>query len=148
VLRQGTIKGLDLVDFNYPQHLAGLDVDGVKQALADAGLRTGAICMRYPKEFQAGAMTHPDPAMRARAIALTKEGCAWAERLGAKELVVPPPPRTKWTRRVPHPVLIGHAASLSQVVWSAFDGYDYSHQVRAHASRGRARSRGGCVGSS
>jgi hypothetical protein len=27
----------------------------------------------------------------------------------------PRPPRTKWTRRVPHPVLIGHAASLSQV---------------------------------
>jgi len=26
-----------------------------------------------------------------------------------------PPPRTKWTRRVPHPVLIGYAASLSQI---------------------------------
>ena len=26
-----------------------------------------------------------------------------------------PPPRTKWTRRVLHLVLIGHAASLSQV---------------------------------
>jgi len=26
---------------------------------------------------------------------------------------LPPPPRTKWTRRVPHPVLIGHAASLT-----------------------------------
>ena len=25
-------------------------------------------------------------------------------------LTSPPPPRTKWTRRVPHPVLIGHAA--------------------------------------
>jgi hypothetical protein len=25
----------------------------------------------------------------------------------------PPPSRTKWTRRVPHPVLIGHAASLT-----------------------------------
>jgi hypothetical protein len=25
----------------------------------------------------------------------------------------PPPPRTKWTRRVPHPVLSGHAASLT-----------------------------------
>ena len=23
-----------------------------------------------------------------------------------------PPPRTKWTRRVPHPVLIGHAAPV------------------------------------
>jgi hypothetical protein len=27
---------------------------------------------------------------------------------------VPPPSRTKWTRRVPHPVLIGHAASLAR----------------------------------
>ena len=35
----------------------------------------------------------------------------------------PPPPRTKWTRRVPHPVLIGHAASLT----------------------GRASNRGACV---
>ena len=26
-----------------------------------------------------------------------------------------PPPRTKWTRRVPHPVLIGHAASLGRM---------------------------------
>ena len=26
----------------------------------------------------------------------------------------PPPSRTKWTRRVPHPVLIGHAASLAR----------------------------------
>jgi len=26
----------------------------------------------------------------------------------------PPPPRTKWTRRVPHPVLIGHAESLGR----------------------------------
>jgi len=35
---------------------------------------------------------------------------------GAGEPPSPPPPsRTKWTRRVPHPVLIGHAASLSQV---------------------------------
>ena len=29
--------------------------------------------------------------------------------LSAAELVLPPPPRTKWTRRVPQPVLIGHA---------------------------------------
>ena len=31
----------------------------------------------------------------------------------AEESLNPPPPRTKWTRRVPHPVLIGHAASLT-----------------------------------
>jgi hypothetical protein len=42
----------------------------------------------------------------------------------------PPPPRTKWTRRIPHPVLIGHAASLSQVFADTTD----------------AVQRGGCTG--
>jgi hypothetical protein len=31
----------------------------------------------------------------------------------------PPPPRTKWTRRVPHPVLIEHAASLTTLLGGA-----------------------------
>ena len=35
---------------------------------------------------------------------------------------VPPPPRTKWTRRVSHPVLIGHAACLVQVLHCAARG--------------------------
>ena len=44
-------------------------------------------------------------------------GCAGADSvvLRADEeagVVRPPPTRTKWTRRGPHPVLIGHAASL------------------------------------
>ena len=30
---------------------------------------------------------------------------------GSRPPPPPPPPRTEWTRRVPHPVLIGHAAS-------------------------------------
>jgi len=33
------------------------------------------------------------------------------QRLNANPTL--PPSRTKWTRRVPHPVLIGHAASLT-----------------------------------
>jgi hypothetical protein len=41
-----------------------------------------------------------------------------------------PPPRTKWTRRVPHPVLIGHVASLRGGRTEASRG----------AERGRARS--------
>jgi hypothetical protein len=42
----------------------------------------------------------------ARVVARAAQGRASLEK-------VPPPPRTKWTRRVPHPVLIGHAASLT-----------------------------------
>jgi hypothetical protein len=48
----------------------------------------------------------------------------------------PPPPRTKWTRRVPHSVLIGHAASLSQVeCWN-----------EAGAGAGAARACASCSG--
>ena len=51
----------------------------------------------------------------------------------------PPPPRTKWIRRVPHPVLIGHAAS--QVA----RGLDRRPRgARCGAARGRAG--GGAAG--
>jgi len=101
IARQGTVAGLGLVDFNYPQHLKHVGVEDAKAALAKAGLKAGAICMRYEKEHQLGAFTHPDPALRRKAIELTKEGARWARALGANELVV----------------------------WSAFDGYDYHHQT-------------------
>ena len=36
---------------------------------------------------------------------------SWLNEGHAVQARQPPPPRTKWTRRVPHSVLIGHAAS-------------------------------------
>mmetsp|Transcript_39287 Transcript_39287/g.97325 ORF Transcript_39287/g.97325 Transcript_39287/m.97325 type:complete len:708 (-) Transcript_39287:172-2295(-) len=101
VARQGQVQGLGVVDFNFPQHLSGLSTEEVQAALTKAGLRAGAICLRYPKHMQAGAMTHPDERVRAEAIALTIEAGEWAKRLGAEELII----------------------------WSAYDGYDYSLQV-------------------
>lgn len=104
--RQGRIKGLDLIDFNYPQHITSPRVTEserreIETAMKRAGLRCGAVCLRYPKDMQLGAMTHPDEKTRRRAIDMTKEACEWATSLGANEVVV----------------------------WSAFDGYDYSLQV-------------------
>ncbi|KAJ1460296.1 Ribokinase-like protein [Pelagophyceae sp. CCMP2097] len=102
IKRQGTIQGLNLVDFNFPEHLQGYTVGEVKQALDEAGLACGAVCLRYPaSKFRRGAMTHPDAETRAEAIQLTKDACAWARDLGASEVVV----------------------------WSAWCGYDYSFQV-------------------
>lgn len=101
VARQGKIEGLDLVDFNYPQHLENVAVADAREALFQAGLSAGSLCMRYPKKYQLGAFTNPDPVLRQEAIELTKEAGQWARDLGAEELVV----------------------------WSAFDGYDYNHQV-------------------
>ena len=106
IARQGRIAGLDLVDFNYPQHITSPVVtaellSGLMQALREAGLNCGAICLRYPKNMRAGAFTNPDRSLRSSAIQLTKEACDWAVALGANEVVV----------------------------WSAFDGYDYALQA-------------------
>ena len=43
-----------------------------------------------------------------------------------------PPPRTKWTRRVPHPVLIGHVASLSHLDVAAQDLVDHPLRLESH----------------
>jgi xylose isomerase len=67
VARQGTVRGLDLVDFNFPQHfLEGSDSDSgsgsnlnssaeaVLAQLSRAGLKAGAICIRFPPEMRLG----------------------------------------------------------------------------------------------
>lgn len=101
VARQGRVRGLDLVSFNYPQHLQGLDPPAVRSALAAAGLGAGPVCIRFPDEFGLGAFTNPDPELRAEAVRVAAEGCRWTRELGSNELVV----------------------------WSPFDGYDYHLQV-------------------
>lgn len=102
---QGNVKGLDYIDFNFPQHLNGKvsdnEVKQIKQALDEAGLECGAICLRFPKSMQAGAFTSPDKAVRDEAVRLVMDACEWAEALSSDEVVV----------------------------WSAYDGYDYSLQV-------------------
>jgi hypothetical protein len=53
--------------------------------------------------------------------------------LGAAAPRPPPPPsRTKWTRRVPHPVLIGHAASLPRTSTAAPRSGGHAPHARLH----------------
>ena len=101
VKRQATIRGLTCVDFNYPQHFHDWTCKEAKAALHQAGLKAGAVCLRYPSKFARGAMNHPDDALRREAIELTKEAAVAAKVLGCDEVVV----------------------------WSAYDGYDYPFQV-------------------
>lgn len=74
--RAATAQGLNEVDLNYPDHLAGLEPRQVARDAADLGLTLNGFAMRYYSEpaFKAGAFTNPDPAVRRRAIDLTKRG--------------------------------------------------------------------------
>ena len=60
----------------------------------------------------------------------------WAHLVTEKLVPPPPPPRTKWTRRVPHPVLIGHAVCLVQVASGGL-AMDFRNLTRAAARHRR-----------
>jgi sugar phosphate isomerase/epimerase len=96
-------EGIDLVDFNYPQHLGGLKPEAVTGALKAAGLAAGAVAVRFPAStFRAGAFTNPDPSVRAAAVDIVAAACGWARLLDA---------------------------SAGVIVWPQFDGYDYHMQI-------------------
>lgn len=106
IKRQARVHGLSLVDLNHPQHTTavGLTPRKLSAALSSAGLAAGAVCLRFPaEEYSLGAFSNPDPAVRAKAVQLSVEGCRWAAQLGARDLIL----------------------------WTQFDGYDYSFQVGA-----------------
>ncbi|KAL3921679.1 MAG: hypothetical protein SGILL_002622 [Bacillariaceae sp.] len=88
VQRQATVRGLTCVDFNYPQHFGSWTTTEAKEALDEAGLKAGAVCLRYPSSFARGAMNHPSHDMRRKAIEMTKEAAQAAMQLGTNEVVV------------------------------------------------------------
>ena len=103
VRRLGMAEGVSLVDFNYPQHLAGLTPGAVTAALAAARLGSGAVAVRFPpSEYRSGALTNPDASVRAAAVDVVAGACDWAKSLRAVGGVV---------------------------IWPQFDGYDYHLQV-------------------
>jgi xylose isomerase len=74
--RAATAKGLNAVDLNYPDHLEGLVEADVAAHLAARGMTLNGYAMRFysDKDFKLGAFTHPDAAIRRKAIDLTKRG--------------------------------------------------------------------------
>ncbi len=82
--RAGEVGELDALDINFPFD-EGVSTEDVAAALGRAKLRAHAITpIIYDRTFTRGSFTHPDPEVRNRAIALSKEGVPVARELGAK----------------------------------------------------------------
>jgi xylose isomerase len=74
--RASTVRGLNAVDLNYPDHLGDSDHGALARRLADLGLSLNGFAMRYYTDpaFKRGAFTNPDRAVRQKAIDLTRQG--------------------------------------------------------------------------
>jgi xylose isomerase len=80
------VGGLDAADLNYPDHFARHTPPEVTALLSGAGMALNGLAMRYYTEpgFRLGAFTHPDPAIRRKAIDLTKRGIDTGRGMGGR----------------------------------------------------------------
>lgn len=83
--RAAAVPGLTDVDLNFPDHFAGTGPRALAARAREAGLAVNGLAMRYYGDpaFRRGAFTHPDPAVRRRALDLTKRGMDAAREAGA-----------------------------------------------------------------
>jgi xylose isomerase len=94
------VDGISAVELNYPQHFVG-EAEDLLQVAKDNGLAVTALNLRYDgPDFAHGAFTHPNPANRAKAIAISRDAVVKAAEAG-----------------------IGHV-----ILWMGPDGYDYPFQ--------------------
>jgi xylose isomerase len=82
--RAGQVGELDVLDINYPFTDPAISVDDVRTALERNHLRAAAITPHlYMREFRMGSFTHPDAAVRRKAIDLGKRAIEVARALDA-----------------------------------------------------------------
>ena len=81
VARAATVRGLNAVDLNYPDHVEGLSEAAITDKLQECGIRLNGYAMRYYSDpgFKIGAFTNPDPSVRRAAIDLTKRGLDYSQ---------------------------------------------------------------------
>lgn len=82
----GTVGGLDAADLNYPDHFTAHSPVALSRLLSDSGMALNGLAMRYYTEpaLRLGAFTHPDRAVRRRAIDLTKRGIDAGAEMGGR----------------------------------------------------------------
>lgn len=66
------MKGITHLEFNYPEHFAGNDVEEIKKAMGP--LKTNGLALRWRGEdFKPGDFTNPNEEIRRKAIDMAKE---------------------------------------------------------------------------
>lgn len=99
--RLSTVTGITHAELNYPQHFRVVDIGSVRQALNSFNLEYSGTALRYGNEFQCGSLSNPNPAIRKRAIDITKRAVETTLELGG----------------------------LLTTMWFAHDGFDYAFQM-------------------
>ena len=93
------MKGLTHLEFNYPEHIEGYDLDEIREAMGP--LKVNGFAIRWRNNWKKGDFTNPDEERRRAAIDLAKKGTDICRSLGGSVITL----------------------------WLENDGFDYAFQM-------------------
>ena len=79
-------EGITHLEFNYPEHIVGYDLEEIKKAISP--LKVNGFAVRWRKEWLRGDFTNPDDELRTRAIQMAKDACDVCRELGGSVITL------------------------------------------------------------
>lgn len=116
-------KGMTHLEFNYPEHIAGYDLEEIKNAMGD--LKVNGFAVRWRNFFLNGDLTNPDEELRQKAIAMCKEAADICRELGGSVI-------TLWLENdgFDYPFQMDYEYCFKQVVEAIQEVADYAKDMK------------------
>ncbi len=117
------MDGITHLEFNYPEHIEGYDMEELKAAIAP--LKVNGLAVRWRKDWLLGDFTNPVPELRDRAIQLAKDGCDVCRELGGSVV-------TLWFENdgFDYPFQMDYEKSWKQLVEGLREVADYAPDLK------------------
>lgn len=93
------MNGITHLEFNYPEHIEGYDLNKIKELMGN--LEVNGLAVRWRKDYINGNLTNPNIALRDKVIEIAKKACDVCRELGGKVVTL----------------------------WLENDGFDYAFQI-------------------
>ncbi len=93
------MDGITHLEFNYPEHIEGYDIEEIRKAMGP--LKVNGFAVRWRNLWKNGDFTNPDPGLRREAIDMAKKAADICRSLGGSVITL----------------------------WLENDGFDYSFQM-------------------
>ncbi len=116
-------KGMTHLEFNYPEHIAGYDLEEIKKAMGD--LKVNGFAVRWRNFFLNGDLTNPDEELRQKAITMCKEAADICRELGGSVI-------TLWLENdgFDYPFQMDYEYCFKQVVEAVQEVADYAKDMK------------------
>jgi xylose isomerase len=117
------MSGLTHLEFNYPEHIEGYDLNELMDAMGE--LKLNGFAIRWRKDFLFGDFTNPTENLRQRAIQMAKDGCDVCRKMGGSVI-------TLWMENdgFDYPFQMDYESAWNQLVEGIREVADYAPDMK------------------